>query len=206
MTLSNAAEQIGEGTNVSIDPTTANPVIRRCILLPFPVPTRREDPSVKLAPQLLVVRKRLPLYARDAEQRTSVLCSGDYSTVSYGPTSWKGPSGMSQRKQQRVQWAPVLEAAREIVDEYDTSVTLRQLFYRLVVAKHIPNLYTYYQRLSYHTARGRREGSFPDLADDSSDFYGGGGDTSPADALRSTAESYRRDRTEGHDETRCPHG
>jgi hypothetical protein len=51
--------------------------------------------------------------------------------------------------------------------------------------------------LSAHTAQGRRDGTFPDLADEGSEIHGGGGDTSPADALRWAAETYSRDHSEG---------
>jgi len=37
-------------------------------------------------------------------------------------------------KPNRLRWAPIVERAREIVAEYDTLVTLRQLFYRIVAA------------------------------------------------------------------------
>jgi hypothetical protein len=37
-------------------------------------------------------------------------------------------------------WSVILERGVEIVDSYDTLVTLRQLFYRLVAAMLIPNL------------------------------------------------------------------
>jgi hypothetical protein len=98
----------------------------------------------------------------------------------------------------RVSWVLVLDEARDIVAEYDTDVTLRQLFYRLVSKQLIPNLQSFYRRLSARTAEARRDGSFPDLADETSEIHGGpGGDTSPADALRWAADSYRRDHSEG---------
>jgi hypothetical protein len=97
----------------------------------------------------------------------------------------------------RVSWPLVLDAARGIADEYDTEITLRQLWYRLVAAKVLPNVQSYYRRLSAMTAAARRDGTFPDLVDESRDIYGGAGDTSPAEALRSAADYYRRDRTEG---------
>jgi hypothetical protein len=97
----------------------------------------------------------------------------------------------------RTDWPTVLELAADIVAEYDTQVTLRQLFYRLVAKQVIPNLQSYYRRLSQRTAQARRDGDLPDLSDEGSEFYPSGGDTSPADALRGTAQSYRRDRTEG---------
>jgi hypothetical protein len=76
-------------------------------------------------------------------------------------------------------------------------ITLRQLFYRLVAALMIPNTRKYYQRLSAYTAQARRAGEFPDLIDEGREIIGTGGDTSPTDALRFTAETYRRDHTEG---------
>jgi hypothetical protein len=97
----------------------------------------------------------------------------------------------------RVKWVQVLDAAREVAAEYQRAMTLRQLFYRLVVDKVLPNLQSYYRRLSAYTAAARRDGTFPDLVDESRDIGGGYGDTSPADALRSTADYYTRDHTEG---------
>ena len=65
----------------------------------------------------------------------------------------------------RLSWLPILEHAAEIVWSYDTGVTLRQLFYRLVADLTLPNTRSYYQRLSSMTAQGRRDGTFPDLLD-----------------------------------------
>jgi len=98
---------------------------------------------------------------------------------------------------ERVHWGHVLDEAREVLTSYDTPVTLRQLFYRLVAAQTIPNTQSYYQRLSSVTADARRCGGFPDLSDESRDIYGVGGDTSPAEALRYTADTYSRNWTEG---------
>ena len=39
----------------------------------------------------------------------------------------------------RLDWRPIIERAGEIVRSYDTSVTLRQLFYRLVSEQLLPN-------------------------------------------------------------------
>lgn len=97
----------------------------------------------------------------------------------------------------RVKWVQVLDAARAIAAEYRTAIILRQLFYRLVAKQVIPNLQSYYRGLSAHTAAGRRDGTFPDLADEGSEFYPASGDSSPAEALRSAAANYRRDRSEG---------
>jgi hypothetical protein len=105
-------------------------------------------------------------------------------------------------KPRRVRWGHVLDAAREIVAEYDTRMTVRQLFYRLVAGQHLPNTPGYYRGLSWYTAIARREGTFPALADDSREFDGHfRGDTSPADALDDALDDvvryYRRDHTEG---------
>lgn len=101
----------------------------------------------------------------------------------------------------RVVWEPVLDRAKAIVDTYNTGVTLRQLFYRLVAADLIPNTANYYRQLSARTARGRREGWFPDLLDRTSrveqfEFF-----SSPAEARERMRKTYRRDRTEGQDWT-----
>jgi len=63
-----------------------------------------------------------------------------------------------------VQWGPLLEEAAAIVNSYDTGVTLRQLFYRLVASHELPNTRSYYGRLSTMSAEARREGTFPDLS------------------------------------------
>jgi len=65
----------------------------------------------------------------------------------------------------RLDWQPILAHAKEIVDTYATSVTLRQLFYRLVSDGTLPNEPSKYKRLSELTAQARREGWFPDLLD-----------------------------------------
>ncbi len=56
---------------------------------------------------------------------------------------------------QRTDWAGVLDRARAILGEYQTGVTLRQLFYRLVADGSLPNVQTYYRRLSNVTAEER---------------------------------------------------
>ncbi len=48
----------------------------------------------------------------------------------------------------RVRLVQVLDAARQIAAEYERAMTLRQLFYRLVADKVLPNLQSYYRRLS----------------------------------------------------------
>ena len=80
----------------------------------------------------------------------------------------------------RTAWAPVVAVAADVVRSYDTPVTLRQVFYRLVARELIPNTQSAYKTLSARTAKGRREGWFPALA-----------------------EQYRRPRDEGQDYQLC---
>ena len=56
-------------------------------------------------------------------------------------------------------WPLLLEQAATIVRSYDTSVTLRQLFYRLVAAELLPNTTNAYKALSKYSAEARRAGS-----------------------------------------------
>lgn len=98
-----------------------------------------------------------------------------------------------------IHWPSVVAEAARIVESYDTAVTLRQLFYRLVSAGHIPNTQNAYKRLSSTTAIARRAGTFPDLIDRTRDIHLFSAWSSPASALRSLADQYRRDRTEGQE-------
>jgi hypothetical protein len=56
----------------------------------------------------------------------------------------------------RPNWPAILLRAAEIVESYDTSVTLRQLFYRLIAAQLLPNTQNSYKSLSRYTAEARR--------------------------------------------------
>lgn len=97
-----------------------------------------------------------------------------------------------------INWPVVLRRAAEIVRSYDTGVTLRQLYYRLVSEQLIPNKQTAYNALSSRTAQARRDGWFPELVDRGRDIHGGGGGfKSPSDALRHIADMYMIDRTIG---------
>lgn len=98
---------------------------------------------------------------------------------------------------ERIKWGHVINLAREIVESYDTPVTLRQLFYQLVARQLIDNNQSHYKRLSSLTAEARRDGTFPELTDRTRTIHEYQSFTSPADALDYTAEIYRRDRTEG---------
>jgi hypothetical protein len=97
----------------------------------------------------------------------------------------------------RTDWAHVLDRARSIVAEYDTLVTLRQLFYRLVAAELLTNTVTRYHGLSEQTAKARRAGTFPDLSDRTRSIHRDLSFVGPRDALGWLADIYRRDRTEG---------
>ena len=96
----------------------------------------------------------------------------------------------------RVDWGVVLDRARTIIGEYKTSVTLRQLFYRLVAARLLSNTTTAYKTLSNRTARARRDGVFPDLVDNGRRIHEPLTFTGPQEAREWVRERYRRDRTE----------
>jgi hypothetical protein len=99
----------------------------------------------------------------------------------------------------RTHWPELLVAAADIVDSYETGVTLRQLFYRLVAAKLLPNTTSAYKGLSSKTAEARRQGEFPDLIDRGRLIHRRAHWASPAEALQALARQYRQDRTEGQD-------
>ncbi len=94
-------------------------------------------------------------------------------------------------------WDAVLLQGKAIVESYDTGVTLRQLFYRLVSRQIIPNEDQRYDYLSWRSAAARRAGWFPDLVDQGSEIIGAGGYESPESAIKSLADYYVRDHTEG---------
>ncbi|MGA7075622.1 MAG: hypothetical protein WBZ42_03620 [Halobacteriota archaeon] len=91
-----------------------------------------------------------------------------------------------------ISWRRVTIRAAEIVDSYDTGVTLRQLFYRLVVEGLIPNSQNAYKTLSKVTAERRRNGGFPQLIDQTRDIHRFGGFSSPQDALEWLTREYSR--------------
>ena len=99
----------------------------------------------------------------------------------------------------RLSWPPIVARAADIVRSYDTGVTLRQLFYRLVVEGIIENTRPMFQRLSRYTGEARRAGTFPDLIDPNREIHRYDSFTGPDDALDYLAETYRRDRTEGQE-------
>ncbi len=99
-----------------------------------------------------------------------------------------------------LRWPPVIARATEIVLSYDTGVTLRQLFYRLVSAQILPNTMNVYKSLSDRTAALRRQGLFPDLVEAGRPIHQLPCWDSPADAWADWTENYWRvDRTAGQD-------
>lgn len=111
--------------------------------------------------------------------------------------------GMQEVRLRRVRgaWAGIVTQAAQIVESYDTEVTLRQLFYRLVSAGVLRNTQAEYNQLSKATAQARREGAFPALIDRGRAIHRYRTWTSPQEALAFTAKTYRRDRTEGQEAT-----
>jgi hypothetical protein len=99
----------------------------------------------------------------------------------------------------RTNWKALLAEAGDIVASYETGVTLRQLFYRLVAAQLLPNTTTAYKRLSSQTAQARRQGQFPDLVDRGREIHRASSWWSPVDAIESLVRQYRLDRTRGQD-------
>lgn len=97
----------------------------------------------------------------------------------------------------RLDWQAILARASMIVQSYDTGVTLRQLFYRLVAAEFLPNSQSAYKTLSSRTADARRRGEFPDLIDRTRDIHRYQTFGRVDDARQWLRTIYRRDRTEG---------
>ena len=98
-----------------------------------------------------------------------------------------------------ISWGDILPAAARIVDSYDTGVTLRQLFYRLVAAELLPNTQSAYKALSSHTAKARRQGRFPALIDRTRTIHRFPTFDGSEEARDWLARIYRRDRTEYQD-------
>jgi len=100
----------------------------------------------------------------------------------------------------RIDWPAILQQAARIVESYDTGVTLRQLFYRLVAAELLPNTTVAYQTLSARTAAARRQGGFPALLDRTREIHRHIFFSNPGEARAYLAAIYRRDRTAGQAE------
>jgi len=100
---------------------------------------------------------------------------------------------------QRLNWLAILGKAGDIVESYDTSVTLRQLYFRLVAAQILPNTRSAYSTLSARISEARRQRTFPALADRTCSIHRHRTFKSPEDARRWLANVYRRNRSEGQD-------
>ncbi len=94
-------------------------------------------------------------------------------------------------------WPERLALAKQIVESYDTRVSLRQLFYRLVAAGSLENTRAAYGELSNQTTRARESGEFPELLDATRTVYQPYSYTGIEDALDSVAASYQLDHTTG---------
>lgn len=104
----------------------------------------------------------------------------------------------------RKDWTPIIERAAEIVEEYDTAVTLRQVHYRLVAEAELTgsgyrNTENDYKQLSRRSAAARRDGTFPPLLDRTRTIERAATWDSPAAGLRALANQYRRDLLATHD-------
>jgi hypothetical protein len=98
---------------------------------------------------------------------------------------------------ERIAWKDVVKRAAEIVESYDTPVTLRQLWYRLVAEGTLPNIQHRYTQLSGHTSDARRAGWFPPLVDRGRRIVRPPSWEGVDSALAALADQYRRDRTAG---------
>lgn len=106
---------------------------------------------------------------------------------------------MANGERSRFDWDAILATAADIVRGYSTSVTLRQLFYRLVATLVLPNTTVAYKTLSSKTAAARRRGKFPELIDRGRQIHRRQSWASPLAILTAARNGYRRDRTEGQD-------
>ncbi len=104
---------------------------------------------------------------------------------------------METRSEARLDWTAILVAAAAIVNSYDTLVTLRQLFYQLVVRALITNTLNMYKQLSRVSAAARRRAEFPELLDNNRSIHRYATWSSPRAAALEAAEVYRIDRTIG---------
>jgi hypothetical protein len=99
----------------------------------------------------------------------------------------------------RIEWTAIIERAAVIVRAYDTSVTLRQLFYRLVSEQLLPNSQAAYKGLSARTAEARRQAEFPPLIDRGRTIHRYQHFDGARHALGWLSRIYRLDRTKGQD-------
>ncbi|MFE0107077.1 hypothetical protein [Streptomyces sp. NPDC059009] len=94
-------------------------------------------------------------------------------------------------------WERVVERARQIDAEYDTAVTLRQLYYRLVTEGAIVHRPWAYRKLSSHLAASRRAGDGPDLVDTTRRVHVPRAWADANELVAQIPELFRLDRTTG---------
>lgn len=99
----------------------------------------------------------------------------------------------------RLSWPSVIAAAQEVVDRFDSPVTLRQLYYVLASEGVIPLTAPTYRRLSSQLASARRRGEFPvdALIDLARDVYVTPSYSSPGELLEQVPAAFRAHRDEG---------
>jgi hypothetical protein len=99
----------------------------------------------------------------------------------------------------RRDWDPIIARAAKIVSSYDTEVTLRQLFYRLVAAEVLRNVPGDYHALSGRTAKLRRVGEFPQLVDPTRSLGRMQSWESMSEAVRDRIAEFRLDHALGQE-------
>lgn len=99
----------------------------------------------------------------------------------------------------RTNWEPVLANAAAWVDQFDGTVTLRQVFYHLVATQQIPNSEAAYTYLSNRSAKERRAGTFPALIDNTRSVTRPYTVVSVGHALEEAVRHFRLDRTIGQE-------
>lgn len=85
------------------------------------------------------------------------------------------------------------------MESYDTPVTLRQLFYRLVSDKTLKNSVSDYNDLGHRTADPRRDGTFPHFAEAGRPIYQRPSWSGPEAAKAALRAQYRIDRQRGQE-------
>src|SRR5918912_4161307 len=94
-------------------------------------------------------------------------------------------------------WPPILEHAAEIVNSYETDVTLRQLFYRLVSDETLRNTQSDYTQLAHRTAALRRDQTFPAMVDRTRALSRMESWDSIEEAVNERVKEFRLDHSEG---------
>jgi hypothetical protein len=99
----------------------------------------------------------------------------------------------------QLRWPPIIEQARRFVEAQPVPPDLRDTHYHLAGRQLVPNNRNAYKRLSEITAPLRREGAFPDFAEDVRWIDRPFQFDDPDEALQWLRENYRIDHTIGQD-------